>query len=174
MAQNEDVPENLDRFQDIIEKLAYFEVKDELVTFILLPSLPPSLENFSIAMETEDKLSNFHALKLEASGREREDRESVNDAVESNGSQQAFVARSQEKENVYKERSVGPKKEFSGKMCVACGRKEIWLIEDGDHRERVNGALVGNVTQQAFFVCSQEKEYVYWERSVRPKKKFSN
>lgn len=56
-------------------------------------------------------------------------------------------------------------------LCIL-EEKNIWLLEDGDHRERVNGALVGNVTQQAFIVRSQEKENVYWERSAGSKKKF--
>lgn len=64
MVKNEDMTEYLTKFQDIIEKLANVEIElqYELVTIILLSSLPP--QNFIVAMGTRDKPTNFHTLKL--------------------------------------------------------------------------------------------------------------
>lgn len=58
-------------------------------------------------------------------------------------------------------------------LCIL-EEKDIWFLQDGYSRERVNDTLEGNVSLQAFVVRSQKEENVYWEKSASPKKKFFN
>lgn len=120
MAENEDMAEYLNKFQNIMEKLADvgIELQDELVAIILLSSLPPNFENFIVAMESRDELPSTHALKLKLL-EEGERRVNANINITASRSQQAFVVRHHPKENVNKEKYERPKSKFSGK-CYVC------------------------------------------------------
>lgn len=66
MAGNQDMAEYLKKIKGAEGQVErdVIGVQDELIAIILLTSLPSRFENFIIAMETRDKLSTFHELKL--------------------------------------------------------------------------------------------------------------
>lgn len=66
MADNGDVHEHLRRFFDTIDKLSEMEVEinEDLLTVMLLYSLPANFENFRCAIESRDELPSPEALRV--------------------------------------------------------------------------------------------------------------
>ena len=66
MAEGEDVREHIRRFFDAVDKLHEMEVEinQDLLTILVLYSLPGSFENFRCAIESRDELSDSEALKI--------------------------------------------------------------------------------------------------------------
>lgn len=65
MAEGGSITSHLNIFFVLVEKLNEIDIKvpDELVTIILLSSLPKSYENFVVAIESRDELPKAHSLK---------------------------------------------------------------------------------------------------------------
>jgi len=66
MDDGKDVREHLNQFFDTVDKLAEMEVEinSDLLTIMLLYSLPPRFENFRCAIESRDNLPNPEALRV--------------------------------------------------------------------------------------------------------------
>ena len=66
MADGEDVREHLRKFFDTIDKLSEMEVEinPDLLTVMLLYSLPPNFENFRCAIESRDELPTPESLRI--------------------------------------------------------------------------------------------------------------
>lgn len=66
MTADEDIRDHLNNFMDVVDKLADMEIKipPELLSIMLLYSLPTSFENFRIAIESRDTLPNPDDLKV--------------------------------------------------------------------------------------------------------------
>lgn len=85
MTENENVRDHLNNFLEIVDKLRdmQIEINPELLSVIMLYSLPQSYENFRIAIETRDTLPSPETLKIKIieesearkSGREKENNE---------------------------------------------------------------------------------------------------
>jgi len=66
MDDGKDVREHLNQFFDTVDKLAEMEVEinSDLLTVMLLYSLPPCFENFRCAIESRDNLPSPEALRV--------------------------------------------------------------------------------------------------------------
>lgn len=82
MQEGSDVREHLNMFLDIIDKLKDMnvEINSELMSIMMLYSLPSSFENFRIAIETRDTLPTPEELKVKII--------EENDARKNNGTQE--------------------------------------------------------------------------------------
>lgn len=86
MAEKECVREHIRNFFDAVDKLQEMEVEinEDLLTIMLLYSLPPSYENFRCAIETRDDLPKPESLKIkiieESDARKSSHRERENSA----------------------------------------------------------------------------------------------
>jgi len=66
MSEGGDVRDYMSRFFDAVDKLAAMEVEinGDLLSIMLLYSLPSSFDNFRVAIESRDELPNVEALKV--------------------------------------------------------------------------------------------------------------
>ena len=66
MEENDDIKQHLDSFFDVKDKLDEMdvEVNDDLLSIMLLDSLPETFENFRCAMESRDQLPSPEDLKV--------------------------------------------------------------------------------------------------------------
>lgn len=64
-ASDKTISEHIENFSDVVEKLSELEIiiPDEVLSILLLCSLPKSYENFIVAMESRDLLPSFDSLK---------------------------------------------------------------------------------------------------------------
>lgn len=64
-ASDDSIPEHIENFTEIIEKLSelQIDIQDEVLSIIILCSLPSAFENFVIAIESRDTLPKFEDLK---------------------------------------------------------------------------------------------------------------
>lgn len=119
MANDADMVKHINYFTETADKLEEIGIslQEELLSIILLSSLPQQYENFVIAMETRDSLPNLISLKqklLEEGERRKSEREE-------NTNQQAFNMRTKNKEKDEKVTFKNGKHKFNGK-CFSCGR----------------------------------------------------
>jgi hypothetical protein len=81
------IQEHVRKFHDIVDKLAEMgiEINPELLSIMLLYSLPPSFENFRCAIESRDELPSPEALRVkiveESDARKNEARDTVQNAM---------------------------------------------------------------------------------------------
>ena len=66
MGADEKMSEHINKFSSIVDKLAEIgiDMNEELITIILLSSLPTQYEQFVVAMETRDSLPTLQNLKV--------------------------------------------------------------------------------------------------------------
>ncbi|XP_037930526.1 uncharacterized protein LOC119665353, partial [Teleopsis dalmanni] len=66
MHNDEDIYDHVKKFFDILDKIHEMDMKidDDLVTILLLYSVPDDYEQFRIAIETQDKLPDPKTLKI--------------------------------------------------------------------------------------------------------------
>lgn len=87
MQENDDMREHLQRFFDTVDKLNEMEVEvnNNLLSVILLQSLPSSFENFRCAIESRDTLPTPEALRIkiqeESDARKHQNRNGTTDAM---------------------------------------------------------------------------------------------
>lgn len=99
-----DMVSHINVFTDIADKLQEIgiSIQEELLSIILLSSLPQHFENFVIAVETRDNLPNLIALKQKLI---EEDERRKNDKVEMKN-QKAFGMRTTKKEDTRKKHQL--------------------------------------------------------------------
>ena len=87
MKEGEDVRQHLDRFFNAVDKLGEMnlEINGDLLSIMLLNSLPASYENFRCAIETRDELPTTEVLKIkiveETDARQNREEEKQSDAL---------------------------------------------------------------------------------------------
>lgn len=66
MEDGDDVREHVQKFFDIVDKLAEInvEINSELLAIMLLYRLPPSFDNFRCAIESRDELPSLDVLRI--------------------------------------------------------------------------------------------------------------
>lgn len=84
---SEDVRDHLNNFMDIVDKLADMDVKihPDLLSIMMLYSLPASYENFRIAIESRDTLPLPEELKIKILEESEARKNANNDNVENDG-----------------------------------------------------------------------------------------
>lgn len=87
MVEGDDVREHIKRFGDIVDKLEAMNlvIPKDLLSIMLLYSLPETYENFRCAVETQDELPDCEKLKVkileESEARKQTNKESVSGAM---------------------------------------------------------------------------------------------
>lgn len=129
MKDNSNMSQHLNEFVEISEKLTEvgIDIQEELLTIILLTSLPKQFDNFVVAIETRDNLPSFSSLRQklleEAERRGQVEKDELPE-------QQVFAAKTHRRREKSDEapgngsRSYGKtekKKQFKGK-CFSCGQ----------------------------------------------------
>ncbi|GBM40208.1 hypothetical protein AVEN_183529-1 [Araneus ventricosus] len=64
MTDSKNMNEHINEFFRLVDKLKEIEIANDLLTILLLYSIPESYENFRIAIESRDKLPSPEALKI--------------------------------------------------------------------------------------------------------------
>lgn len=109
----------LNSFCDIIDKLKEVEIKipEEVLSIILLCSLPDSYESFTIAIETRDEMPTMNNLKIKLLDEERR-RGDANSVIVNNSNDEVLFIKS---------KSNGSRKNWknkkSGVKCFSCGKR---------------------------------------------------
>ncbi len=116
MQENGDIVQHMNEFSELCEKLngTGIEIKEELLTIMLMTSLPREYDNFVVAMETRDELPSISSLKQKLLEEGKRRREKV---VEKTSSQQAFTAKNARTKNDNR-RPNNSNKKFKGKCCI--------------------------------------------------------
>lgn len=131
MKENINMVQHINEFVDISEKLIEIgiQIQEELLSIILLTSLPKEYENFVVAIETRDKLPSFSSLKQklleEAERKQQLEKEELPE-------HQVFAAKSNKRrekveeagEGIFRNKVQGKgskKNMFKGK-CFSCGQ----------------------------------------------------
>lgn len=124
MAEGSVMNNHLNSFFDLADKLNELDIKlpDELLTIILLSSLPPSFENFVVAIESRDELPKSNVMKnklLEEFNR----RDSGSGSAPLEG-ESAFYVKNQRQNQASKQnpRSHQSSQQYRGN-CYKCNRK---------------------------------------------------
>lgn len=152
--EGDNVREHLNRFMDIVDKLADMEVpiNDDLLTIMMLYSLSPEFENFRVAIESRDTLPKPADLKTKIL-EESEARHQTQ--TEPTSSQALQVTQNAKKCQVCKNKNVYFKKN-SHKICTKCWsnqnkkKKASPQNETSNHVEEVSLLSV----QPAFTNCN--------------------
>lgn len=120
MRENDDIREHLNKFTDVVDKLADMEItiNDDLLSIMMLYSLPSSFENFRIAIESRDALPTPENLKIkiceESEARKNHDSEQTSEG--------AFLSKSKQNQQNKKKYSNNKKNNFSKLKCDNCGK----------------------------------------------------
>ena len=127
MKTGDSVRDHLNDFFDVVDKLENMDIviNEDLLTIMLLYSLPHDFENFRIAIETRDTLPSPQALKIkivEESEARKENKENYTDTDEHN----AFLGKSQPRQQ-YREKLIdltdARKPQFrSNRPCFNCSK----------------------------------------------------
>ncbi|GBP89831.1 Retrovirus-related Pol polyprotein from transposon TNT 1-94 [Eumeta japonica] len=123
MSEDGSMSEHLRSFSEIVDKLAEvgIELHEELVTIILLSSLPAQYEQFVVAMETRDILPTIQNLKVKLL--EEADRK-----LQKEGERQqiAFTAKQNSKYERFKKSDNGKRNDHQSRkkstVCFICGK----------------------------------------------------
>lgn len=114
MGENSSMSQHFNNYFDLFEKLVEVDIKlqDELLTIILLSSLPKEYENFVIAIESRDELPKVNVLKtkLIEEGKRREG------SVVQDSGEMAFFAKQRKLPSHSQGRTVRGK-------CYKCNKK---------------------------------------------------
>ena len=108
MNESDNARDHLSEFLDIIDKLKYMniEINSEFMSIIMLYSLPPSFENFRIAIETRDTLPSPDELKVKIiEGNEARRNKNVTKESEENAEEAFYTKNKNKGENNYKARN---------------------------------------------------------------------
>ncbi|GBO02803.1 hypothetical protein AVEN_8815-1 [Araneus ventricosus] len=64
MTDSKNMNEHINEFFMLVDKLKEMEIANDLLTILLLYSIPESYENFRIAIESRDELPSLETLKI--------------------------------------------------------------------------------------------------------------
>lgn len=142
---NQNMSEHIDLFTEYVEKLSELEIsiQDEVLSIILLCSLPSSYESFVVAIESRDSLPIFEALKskiLEEELRQQnkdihsENADTVNNALITKGTK------------------YGKNKSKSKIKCYKCHKMGHYKSEC---KVKTNGTKMNNDSSLTCFVANQ-------------------
>lgn len=150
MTNDEDIRDHLNNFMDIVDKLADMEIKipPELLSIMLLYSLPTSFENFRIAIESRDTLPNPDDLKVkileEYQARNGNEQAESSEAYHFNKGKQKPFCKSCKKKGHTTEACWGKKKTTNEKtkgnqrnynICLSTAHssvnEDVWCLDSG-------------------------------------------
>lgn len=135
MADGGDVVNHLNEFSKLTDKLAEIgmQIQEELLTVILLSSLPKSYESFIIAVGTRDDLPKLAFLKQRILEESKRRTGEVSNVTVNSMNNQAFAIKS----NKYNKNPNGNKKQrqFQG-QCFVCGMSGHYANKC---KKRING-----------------------------------
>lgn len=121
MEDDEDVREHLRKFFDTVDKLSDMEVtiNPDLLTVMLLYSLPPRFENFRCAIESRDELPTPEALRVKIA----EEHDARKNDTRITGQGAMIAKRSERHKNPgEKKGNVAPQKKPFKFKCHNCGK----------------------------------------------------
>lgn len=152
MVENEDIHEHLSRFFDTVDKLGEMEIQinPDLLTIMLLYSLPPSYENFRCAIESRDELPSAETLKIKII----EENDARKGDERSNTSNAMFIKRRTDKRRIEKPGNWQKPEGFKYKChrCRKVGHKAVDCRENqktNDKTNRVDDVLLYAVEDNA-------------------------
>lgn len=132
MKDSDSIVDHLNKFMDIVDKLADMDItiNKDLLSIMMLYSLPQSFENFRIAIESRDDLPNPDSLKIKII-EEAEARRNIANTTEQSSEQEVLYSR---------QRKTGKKYTVECFKCKKKGHKakECW--------SKVNQSNKGNVS----------------------------
>ncbi|KMQ90721.1 retrovirus-related pol polyprotein from transposon tnt 1-94 [Lasius niger] len=123
LVEGGDVRDHMDKFFNAVDKLSAMEVQinGDLLTIMLLYSLPPSYENFRCAIETRDELPTAEALKVKIL--EENDVRVQTSVVEVAGALATSQrGRRQPRRRKGKIEHKGSAEDAAGVVCYKCGK----------------------------------------------------
>lgn len=144
MADDGDVHDHLQKFFDIIDKLSEMDidVNKDLLTVMLLYSLPVSFENFRCAIESRDELPTPEILRVkiveEYEARKNENQYNLSDAMFSK--KKFFKSRNTNRKEDNKKCDSGQKSEPFKFRCHRCRKLGHKAIDCNEPRETKNNA----------------------------------
>lgn len=150
MTTGEDIHDHINNFMDIVDKLADMDIKvpPELLSIMLLYSLPTTFENFRIAIESRDSLPNPENLKIkileEYQARSGNDQPESSEAYQIKKNRKRLYCKSCKKKGHTIETCWGKKKNTNEKedrskynfnVCLSTvnsdADKTVWCLDSG-------------------------------------------
>ena len=145
LSENGNMAEHLNKFFDIVDKLKSMaiEIADDLLSMIILYSIPSSYENFRCAIESRDELPKPDSLKiklLEECAARKEIRNNLpnyneDEAQAHYSKNQSIFNRKRKYENNYFDNSKKPKVNFKCNYCHKFGHKASDCWHKNDKRQ---------------------------------------
>ena len=156
MAEGDDVREHITGFFDAVDKLHSMdvEINGDLLTIMLLYSLPASFENFRVAIESRDALPDVENLKImitdehdarrrkgeadnpaamSTNTRKNSSYQQKRDATKFNSSK--ANGQTEPRDGSHENKEAKPKKKFKCNFCVRKGHKESECLYTKNARE---------------------------------------
>ncbi|KMQ88472.1 retrovirus-related gag-pol polyprotein [Lasius niger] len=166
MEDDEDVREHLRKFFDTVDKLSDMEVtiNPDLLTVMLLYSLPPRFENFRCAIESRDELPTPEVLRVKIA--EEHDARKNDARIAGQG---AMIAKRSERHRNPKEKKgnvASQKKPFKFK-CHSCGKvghKASDCQSPTEHKTSAKNPEKGKMADTddvSVFACVPAKQEVF-------------
>lgn len=161
MKEISNMVEFLNSFSNIVDRLneVGIQIQDELLSIILLSSLPKNYENFVMIIETRDILPSISVIKLKLL--EEDSRRNNQDIQESNN-QQAFRAFKKENFNKHKKNATNLKNVKGN--CFICGKKGHYAnrcAARGENKSfsliaiaKMKGLRLGALTVELLVTCA--------------------
>lgn len=157
MTDENNMSQHVNAFATIVDKLAEvgIDMNNELLAIILLSSLPPTYEQFVVAMETRDSLPSLQNLKIKIL--EEADRKVQNESAST--SQQAFMARSRHStkpgrgNKTINSRHGKQNKKLNGN-CFTCGKFGHFAIDCYTNKQGNKNATTSFAVLAATDACA--------------------
>ncbi|GBM64627.1 Retrovirus-related Pol polyprotein from transposon TNT 1-94 [Araneus ventricosus] len=129
MPDTGDVRDHLRKFFDVVDKLSEMEIKidENLLSIMLLYSLPASYENFRCAIESRDDLPSADVLRIKIV---EESEARRHDSGAQSADSGAFTACHHKRKNASWNSKFKPQKEVDNKFKIKCFKCNKW----GDHK----------------------------------------
>ncbi|CAK9829622.1 Retrovirus-related Pol polyprotein from transposon TNT 1-94 [Anthophora retusa] len=166
MQSGGDVREHLKSFFDVVDKLEAMEapINPDLLSILLLYSLPSTFETFRCAIESRDDLPSPETLRIkiaeEYDARTNDDRNDIPDALAINkNGRERFPAR--KKVNARETREIGGKPSFRCFRCNQVGHRTFECKQArGDDRRYTKASRYSSLYAEALRVdTSRDKKW---------------
>lgn len=176
LQEGQDVREHLLKFFDAVDKLSTMgvQINEDLLTIMLLYSLPASYENFRCAIESHDKLPSTEALKVkiieESEARLQKERSTTEAMMAWKGKKKKQYTAKKENSKGSSDHQRGEsssKKKIRCYKCQAEGHKAFECPKQKEEREEKvataeNIFLAYDETQDAALSASTRNEKIRW------------